>query len=103
MNTWAVQDAKARFSELLDACVSEGPQVVTRRGNRCARSYQGMETAARRGAPVGEGTAAVRLHAVEPSAASAWQGETPLHQRRLLGTLAAILLAMPVLAYTGDR
>ena len=32
MNTWSVQDAKARFSELLDTCVSEGPQVVTRRG-----------------------------------------------------------------------
>lgn len=29
---WAVQDAKARFSELLDASVAEGPQVVTRRG-----------------------------------------------------------------------
>jgi prevent-host-death family protein len=32
MNTWRVQDAEARFDELLDACVSEGPQVVTRRG-----------------------------------------------------------------------
>lgn len=32
MNAWPVQDAKARFSELLDACVSEGPQVVTRYG-----------------------------------------------------------------------
>ncbi|MDK9702774.1 MAG: type II toxin-antitoxin system Phd/YefM family antitoxin [Sulfuritalea sp.] len=32
MNTWRVQDAEARFVELLDACVSEGPQVVTRRG-----------------------------------------------------------------------
>ncbi|MCX7155747.1 MAG: type II toxin-antitoxin system Phd/YefM family antitoxin [Rhodocyclales bacterium] len=32
MNAWSVQDAKARFSELLDTCVSEGPQVVTRRG-----------------------------------------------------------------------
>jgi len=32
MKSWPVQDAKARFSELLDACVSEGPQVVTRRG-----------------------------------------------------------------------
>lgn len=31
MKTWPVRDAKARFSELLDACVSEGPQVVTRR------------------------------------------------------------------------
>lgn len=29
---WAVQDAKARFSELLDASLEEGPQVVTRRG-----------------------------------------------------------------------
>lgn len=29
---WAVQDAKARFSELLNASVEEGPQVVTRRG-----------------------------------------------------------------------
>lgn len=24
---WPVQDAKARFSELLDACVRDGPQV----------------------------------------------------------------------------
>jgi prevent-host-death family protein len=32
MLTWPVQDAKARFSEFLDTCVSEGPQVVTRRG-----------------------------------------------------------------------
>lgn len=30
--TWQVQDAKARFSELLDASLREGPQVVTRRG-----------------------------------------------------------------------
>ena len=36
MNTWPVQDAKARFSELLDACVSDGPQVVTRRGAETA-------------------------------------------------------------------
>ncbi|MBS4098962.1 MAG: type II toxin-antitoxin system Phd/YefM family antitoxin [Sulfuricella sp.] len=36
MHTWPVQDAKARFSELLDACVSEGPQLVTRRGAETA-------------------------------------------------------------------
>jgi len=36
MNAWPVQDAKARFSELLDACISEGPQVVTRRGAETA-------------------------------------------------------------------
>ena len=32
MKTWAVQDAKAHFSELLNACINDGPQVVTRRG-----------------------------------------------------------------------
>lgn len=36
MNAWPVHDAKARFSELLDACVSEGPQMVTRRGAETA-------------------------------------------------------------------
>lgn len=36
MQNWPVQDAKARFSELLDACISEGPQVVTRRGTETA-------------------------------------------------------------------
>ncbi len=29
---WQVQEAKARFSEMLDSSVSEGPQVVTKRG-----------------------------------------------------------------------
>jgi antitoxin Phd len=32
MQAWPVQDAKARFSELLDSCLQEGPQVLTRRG-----------------------------------------------------------------------
>lgn len=36
MNTWPVQDAKARFSEFLDACLVEGPQMVTRRGAEAA-------------------------------------------------------------------
>lgn len=36
MKAWPVQDAKARFSELLDACVSEGPQLVTRSGAETA-------------------------------------------------------------------
>jgi len=31
-DTWKVQDAKARFSEMLDASLSRGPQIVTRRG-----------------------------------------------------------------------
>ena len=29
---WPVQDAKARFSELLDDAIAEGPQIVTKRG-----------------------------------------------------------------------
>jgi antitoxin Phd len=36
MHSWPVQDAKARFSEFLDACLLEGPQMVTRRGAEAA-------------------------------------------------------------------
>ncbi|GGA46527.1 type II toxin-antitoxin system Phd/YefM family antitoxin [Dyella nitratireducens] len=36
MHTWPVQDAKARFSELLDACTTEGAQLITRRGEETA-------------------------------------------------------------------
>jgi len=36
MHRWPVQDAKARFSEFLDACLSEGPQMVTKRGAETA-------------------------------------------------------------------
>jgi prevent-host-death family protein len=36
MKSWPVQEAKARFSELLNACEREGPQIVTRRGEETA-------------------------------------------------------------------
>ncbi|MCH9019406.1 MAG: type II toxin-antitoxin system Phd/YefM family antitoxin [Proteobacteria bacterium] len=36
MRTWQVQDAKARFSEFLEASLKEGPQLVTRRGVEAA-------------------------------------------------------------------
>lgn len=36
MKVWPVQDAKARFSELLEICQREGPQVVTKRGAETA-------------------------------------------------------------------
>jgi len=36
METWPVQDAKARFSEFLERCLAEGPQMVTRRGVEAA-------------------------------------------------------------------
>lgn len=32
MSSWQLQEAKARFSEFLDAALKKGPQVVTRRG-----------------------------------------------------------------------
>jgi antitoxin Phd len=36
MKSWPVQEAKARFSELLNACERDGPQIVTRRGAETA-------------------------------------------------------------------
>ena len=52
MNTWPVQDAKARFSEFLDACLNDGPQMVTRRGAEAAvlvpaDQWQRMQASAR--------------------------------------------------------
>ena len=29
---WPVQDAKSKFSEMLDTTLAEGPQIVTKRG-----------------------------------------------------------------------
>ena len=36
MRVWPVQDAKARFSEMLETCLREGPQLVTKRGAEAA-------------------------------------------------------------------
>lgn len=36
MQTWPVQDAKARFSEFLETCLAQGPQMVTKRGSEAA-------------------------------------------------------------------
>ena len=36
VRAWPVQDAKARFSEMLETCLREGPQVVTKRGVEAA-------------------------------------------------------------------
>ncbi|GHU06215.1 hypothetical protein FACS1894158_11990 [Betaproteobacteria bacterium] len=35
-SSWPVQNAKARFSEMLDVCLAEGPQTITRRGVEAA-------------------------------------------------------------------
>ena len=34
--TWLLQDAKAKFSELVGLCLREGPQLVTRHGKNTA-------------------------------------------------------------------
>ena len=52
MNTWPVQDAKARFSEFLEACLLEGPQMVTKRGSEAAvlvpvQEWRRLQSAAR--------------------------------------------------------
>jgi prevent-host-death family protein len=36
MQAWPIQDAKARFSEFLETCLAEGPQMVTKRGAEAA-------------------------------------------------------------------
>ncbi len=35
-NKWQVQEAKARFSEMLETSLADGPQVVTKRGVEAA-------------------------------------------------------------------
>jgi prevent-host-death family protein len=52
MHAWPVQDAKARFSQFLDACLAEGPQLVTRRGAEAAvlvpmQEWRRLQAAAR--------------------------------------------------------
>lgn len=52
MHTWPVQDAKARFSEFLEACLQEGPQMVTKRGMEAAvlvpvNEWRRLQTAVR--------------------------------------------------------
>ena len=52
-HTWPVQDAKARFSELLDTSIAHGPQVVTRHGKAAAvlvpiRQWEALQSGSKR-------------------------------------------------------
>lgn len=52
MQAWSVQDAKAKFSEFLDACLADGPQMVTKRGAEAAvlvpvQEWRRLQSAAR--------------------------------------------------------
>jgi len=51
MRTWSLQNAKARFSELVNVCLQNGPQLVTRHGNEAvvvlsAEEYRRLTTPA---------------------------------------------------------
>ena len=53
MHSWPVQDAKARFSELLETSFAEGPQLVTKHGKAAAvlvpiRQWDALQTAGKR-------------------------------------------------------
>lgn len=53
LHTWPVQDAKARFSEMLDTSIAEGPQIVTKHGKAAAvlvpiRQWEALQRAGTR-------------------------------------------------------
>lgn len=35
-NSWQIQEAKSRFSELVEVALTKGPQVITKRGEKVA-------------------------------------------------------------------
>jgi antitoxin Phd len=50
MDAWKLQDAKARFSEVVDRALRDGPQLVTRHGENAVviiayRDFVGAEPA----------------------------------------------------------
>jgi len=50
MDAWKLQDAKARFSEVVDRALRDGPQIVTRHGENAVvmvayRDFVGSEPA----------------------------------------------------------
>lgn len=53
MQPWPVQDAKARFSEMLDTSLAEGPQLVTKHGKAAAvlvpiRQWNALQSSSKR-------------------------------------------------------
>ena len=47
-DAWAVADAKAHFSEVIDRALARGPQTITRRGRRAAVIVSGEDWERRR-------------------------------------------------------
>ncbi len=50
--TWSVAEAKAKFSEVIDRAMSQGPQTITRKG-RTAAVIVGADERQRKSARVG--------------------------------------------------
>lgn len=53
MHAWPIQDAKARFSEMLETSLAHGPQLVTKHGKAAAvlvpiRQWDALQTAGKR-------------------------------------------------------
>jgi len=79
MQTWQLQDAKSRFSELVDLTLTEGPQMVTRRGAEAvvlmaapdyrrltgAPSLLGLLLGAPRGEPLDVGRSAEPVRSID--------------------------------------
>ena len=52
MQTWSIREARTRFSEFLETCLAQGPQMVTRSGAEVAvltpiDEWQRLQAAAR--------------------------------------------------------
>src|SRR6218665_2762894 len=76
MKSWPVQDAKARFSEFLDACLADGPQIVTKRGTEAAV----LAPAACRSQALAQGIAVVGRGPYGTAGATARRCAPPAHR-----------------------
>ena len=78
-NIWQVQEARARFSELLEASLAEGPQIVTKRGKEAAvlvpieqwRKLERLAKPSPEGIPAGPRAAYRGVNPAEKQAAAA--------------------------------
>ncbi len=77
MQTWPIQDAKARFSEFLETCLAQGPQMVTKRGSEAAvlvavDEWRRLQAAAR---PSLKGPSSFR---VDSNTQNRWSSSSPV-------------------------
>ncbi len=55
-NVWQLQDAKSKFSEVVDSALKQGAQIVTRRGRKAVVviPYEEYEHLIRQGIPLSQ-------------------------------------------------